>query len=210
MGNRSSWWASVTSTFVVAVLLAGIAVPCALAKPKEKAVPPGQPFQALQRQIDDLDARVDALESLAGLMWINTLDSRAGTSTLALDPAGPGLLVAGAAAGDDVLQVGLQVPLGFAITGVKVCYVSGAAGAFINNVSLLQYDTPVPLAALPVLTEGFTDPGANELSCIDTTGAVSLDPSSGGSVYLSLGIAFPAGDVIAVRAIGIQLGPVAP
>jgi hypothetical protein len=206
MSNRSSWWASVTSTFVGAVLLAGIVVPSALAKPKDKGVPPGVPFQALQRQIDALDARVDALESLAGLMWINTLDVRAGTSTLALDPAGPGLLVTGVA--DDVLQVGLQVPLGFVIAEVKVCYVAGASGAFINGVSLSQYAVP-PTVPPTVLNAPFVPPGppaAGTLTCIDATPAGPVDPSSG-PVYLSLSIDFPAADAIAIRGIGLQLEP---
>src|SRR5262249_16306451 len=127
MRNRSSWRAWVTLVLTGVVLITGITVPAAQADPKGKpgltppGVPPGRPFQALQKEIDALSTRVTTLEALApqsGLMWVNPLDFLAlGSSTLALDPTGPGLDVTGAAAGSDSVQVGLHVPLGFSVTG---------------------------------------------------------------------------------------------
>jgi len=215
MRNRSHWLRCLTFSLVSAVLLAGI-VPSALADPKGKpgvtppGVPPGKPFQALQREINALDVRVTALEATApqaGLMWINPLDFRAaGASTLALDATGPGRAVTGAGAGPDTLQGGLQVPLGFAVTSAKVCYVPGPLGSFISSVQLLQY------AALPATPPGtavdtafVSSPGA--LSCVDTTPAVSVDPSAGGALYLSLGVSFSGAEAIVIRAVGLELAP---
>lgn len=229
MRNRSSWLLALTA-FACVVIIGGIVVPGALAKPKGKpgvtppGVPPGQPFQALQRQIDtlngqvtDLDVRVDDLEaavetlqSLSGMMWLNTLDFRAGTSILGLDPTAPGLLVTGVVVAADVVRVGLQVPLGFAIAGVRVCYVSGGAGSFVSNIALLQYAAIPATPPATVLTENPLSPGASTLSCVNTISAISIDPSAGGAVYLSLGIAFNAAEAIALRAIGLELEPVGP
>jgi hypothetical protein len=238
MRNRSRGLAWLTFLLAGTVLIAGITVPpLALADPKGKpgvtppGVPPGKPFQALQREIDALNtqlttvtsevttltsevatltSQVAALEALApkpGLMWINTLDFlQKGTSTLALDTTGPGLDVTGAAAGSDTVQVGLQVPLGFSVTGARVCYVPGALGSFISSVGLLQYAaTPATPPSTVVNTAFAASPGV--LSCVDTTPAVSVDPSAGGVLYLSLGITFSAAEPVVIRAVGLDLTP---
>ncbi len=216
MHDRSSWVARFASLFVCGLLVVAVGVPSALAAPKGKpgitppGVPPGQPFQALQKEIDQLGARVTGLEAAApqpGLMWINPLDLRAGTSTLALDATAPGLAVSGAGAGSDVVQVGLQVPLGFAVTGVKVCYVSGTAASFLSSVQLLQYAaTPVaPPASL--VSQSPAAPLASTLTCLDTTPIAGVDPSAGGAMFLSLGVTFNAAEAIVVRAVGLHLEP---
>jgi hypothetical protein len=216
MRNRSTWLASLISVFVCGVLAVGVAAPSALAAPKGKpgitppGVPPGQPFQALQRQIDGLDKRVDVLEAAApqpGLMWINPLDFRAGASTLSLDLAGPGLVVTGAAAGADVVQVGLQVPLGFSVTGAKVCYVSGAT-SYVSSVQLLQYGATPTLPPATLLSSSPAAPTANTLVCVDPTPIAGVDPSAGGAMFLSLGVTFgAAADAITIRAVGLHLEP---
>ena len=230
MRNCSSWLVRFTVALAGVVLIAGIAVLPAQADPKGKpgvtppGVPPGKPFQALQSEINGLTtqvntlttevttltSRVAALEALApkpGIMWINTLDFlQKGTSALGLDTTGPGLDVKGAGAGSDTVQVGLQVPLGFSVTGARVCYVPGTLGSFISSVALLQYAaTPATPPTAVVDTPFAASPGV--LSCVDTTPAVSVDPSAGGALYLSLGITFTAAESVVIRAVGLHLTP---
>jgi hypothetical protein len=216
MRNRSSWLLSVIAVSVCAVIVVGAGLPSAFAAPKGKppttppGVPPGQPFQALQKQIDtlgaavtDLDARVDALEAAAptaGLMWINHLAfvAVAGPPTLSI-VAGPGLQVT-AAAVNDAVQVGLQVPLGFAVKGAKVCYTATAA----FNVQVLQDPVPPTSAALPLVT---SLPGSSgPVVCVDTSLALPVDPSGGGA--MSLGITLPTvASTVVIRAVGLYLEP---
>ncbi len=212
----------ISTVCACAVLVAGAAFP-ASAAPKGKpgvtppGVPPGQPFQALQKQIDALAGRVKALEAAApkaGVMWIDPLSlSLPGTSlgTTSLDPvatgAQQGLAITGAAVGTDVVQVGLQVPLGFAVTGVTVCYLSGANGSSVNNAQLVQFAVPPALPPAVPLTQALAAPGTNVTSCVETTTAVSVDPSAGGPVYLSLGLNFTAIETIVIRGVGLQLEP---
>jgi hypothetical protein len=219
MQKRSRWQQSVTAVVATAVLIVGVAVPLAHAAPKGKppltppGVPPGQPFQALQRQIDALDVRVDALEAAApqaGIMWINQLDLKAGTATLSLDPLAAGLVITGAGAGVDLAQVGLQVPLGYSLAGVTVCYVSGAAGSFINAVQLFELTVPpaVPPTTTLVASSAPAPPLAASASCVDAEAAAPVDPSADGPVFLSLGITFNEAEAVVIRAIGLHLEPV--
>src|SRR5262249_45965940 len=147
--NRSSWRAWVTRVLAGVVLITGITVAAAQADPKGKpgitppGVPPGRPFQALQKEIDALSTRVTTLEALApqsGLMRVNPLDFLArGSSRLGRAPSGRGLAAAGAAAGSDTLQAGLPWPWGFSVSGARVCYVPGALGSSLTCVPLFQY-----------------------------------------------------------------------
>jgi hypothetical protein len=213
--GRRKPWTYLTALLASAVLIVGLGAPAALAKGKPgggpPGVPPGQPFQALQKEIDALAARVTTLEAAApqpGLMWINPLDLRAATSAVALDATGPGLDVTSAGAGSDVVQVGLQVPLGYAVTGVRVCSVSGTASSYVSSVQLLQY-AATPTTPPALLASGAPGaPGASTLTCFDTTPIVGVDPSAGGAMFLSLGITFTAADTVVVRAVGVHLEPV--
>ena len=207
-----------------AVLMAGVASP-ALAVPKGKpgvtppGVPPGQPFQALQKQIDALAGKVKALEAAApkaGVMWVDPLGlSPAGTSTtsVALDLVGSGaqqgLVVGGSGAGDDVVQVGLQVPLGFAVAGVRVCYQAGPTGSSVSSAQLLQFGVPPALQPASPLNQSLTGLDAGETDCVDTTATVSANPSTGGPLYLSLGLHFTAAEAVVIRGVGLLLAPVA-
>jgi hypothetical protein len=209
MRNRSTWLVSVIAVSVCAVLVIGAAVPFAFAAPKGKpgvtppGVPPGQPFQALQKQIDALAVRVKALEDAApqpGLMWINPLDfvAVAGAPAI-LAVAGPGLQVTGAIG--DVVQVGLQVPLGFAVTGARLCYNSALASSV--NVQLLQ-DTDPPGVSAGLLGSS-SSATAPPVVCVDTTLTSSVDPSAGGA--MSLWLTFTAADTIVIRSVGLSLTP---
>jgi hypothetical protein len=212
MSGRPRWFAVLASSLAVLVLALGMAVPEALAKknpPKNTQLPNGRPFQLIQQMIDALDARLDALESAApeaGLLWINPLDLRGGPGVaLSLESAvSPGLVVAGAA--PDVVQAGLQVPPGFAVTGVKVCYVPGVSGSHVSSVQLLQYDVP-PTVPTVVLNDPFVAPASTDPLCVDTSTVVSVDPSAGGPLFLSLGLSLSALDSISIRGIGLQIEP---
>ena len=228
MTPRSSATKFLTTVLTCAFVVGAIAGP-GFAVPKGKpgvtppGVPPGQPFQALQKEIDALTTRVKALEATApqpGLMWINPLDLRLGAGsglTTGLDRLGDGLgqdglLVTAAGAIDtEAVQVGLQVPPGFAVTGVKVCYVTGAAGGGVSGAQLLQLTLPPALpATTPVLGDPLPVPAtAGTSTCADSTTAISVDPSAGGHLYLSLGLTFKGAESISIRGLGLQLEPVA-
>jgi hypothetical protein len=213
------WKRSITTT-AAAALVVGALASLAHAAPKGKppvtppGVPPGQPFQALQKQIDALDGRLDALEAAApqpGTMWINLLDLKAGAAASSLDAMAAGLVLTAAAAGSDVAQAGLQVPLGFAVTGVTVCYVSGAAGSFIDTVQLLELAVPpaVPPVTTVLASSAPAPPPVGSSDCVDAETAAAVDPSAGGPVFLSLGLTYTAAEAVTLWAIGVQLQPTA-
>src|SRR5215831_3442941 len=202
---RRSTPALLLAALLAAVVVTAAAVPSALAAPKGKpgvtppGVPPGQPFQAPQ----------------PGLMWINPLELTLGfssTSTAVLDLVGSGtqqgLVVTSTGLTADVLQTGLQVPLGFAITGVRVCYASGATGSFVNAAQLVEFTVPPTLPGATPLNDVLSSPGNATTTCADTTSAVSVDPSAGGPVYLSLGLTFTANEALVIRGVGLHLSPV--
>jgi len=221
---RRSTPALLLAALLAAVVVTAAAVPSALAAPKGKpgvtppGVPPGQPFQTLQKEIDGLTTQVQALQATApqpGLMWINPLELTLGfssTSTAVLDLVGSGtqqgLVVSSTGLTADVLQTGLQVPLGFAITGVRVCYASGATGSFVNAAQLVEFTVPPTLPGATPLNDVLSSPGNATITCVDTTSAVSVDPSAGGPVYLSLGLTFTANEALVIRGVGLHLSPV--
>ena len=201
--------------------MAGTAVPAAFAdKPPKgnKPVPPGQPFQSLLKLLEALGVRVDALEAAApqaGVMWINPLalqvvpGGTAGTvaSFQAVGPAAGGLVLTATGAGSDTVQAGVQVPLGFVVTGVTVCYVPGAALSFVSGAQLFQFALP-PTAAAQPLNDALGAPATAAAVCVDSATAVSVDPSAGGPVYLSLPLSFNAGEAVIIRGVGLQLSPI--
>jgi hypothetical protein len=214
-----------TIVMTCGIFATGVALPAALAAPKGKpgvtppGVPPGQPFQALQKQIDALATRVKTLEAAApqpGLMWINPLDLRLGAASLltaSLDPVDgvgqDGLVITAVGAATEALQVGAQVPPGFAVTGVKVCYLSGAAGGRVGGAQLVEFAVPPAVPGTVLLNDAFVAPAASASTCADSTTVVSVDPSAGGPLYVSLGLTFTGADSIVIRGIGLQLEPVA-
>jgi hypothetical protein len=154
MPHRASWLKLLASFLAVAIFVLGAAVPAAHAKkpPKNTQLPNGRPFQIIQGMFNDVDERLDKLEAnapKAGTMWINPLDLTPGLSTTTLSAAPfptPGLIVSAGVA--DVLQVGLQVPLGFAIAGARVCYTPVAA-ASVSSVTLTKNNATPPFGSIP-------------------------------------------------------------
>lgn len=107
--------------------------------------------------------------------------------------------------GNKVVHMGLQVPPGYSIKGVRVCYELTNKRSFISQIRLAQVQTP-PQSALVLLDDGTdqTNPGP---ICVDSA-ATSVDPAAG-EVLLSLRVNFGnTSDKIAVRALGLHLSPV--
>ena len=152
------------------------------------------------------------------IMWVNHLAFLAGdpsviTSFNAISSGVggglSGLIIKSTATGDTaptggnkVVEMGLEVPPGFLIKGVRVCYELSNARSFITQIRLAQVQNP-PSSAVVLLDDGTnqTNPGP---ICVDST-PTSIDPSLG-SVLLSLRVNFGnTADRIVVRAVGLLL-----
>jgi hypothetical protein len=100
--------------------------------------------------------------------------------------------------------MGLQVPPGYSIRGVRVCYELTSKRSFISQIRLAQVQTP-PQTATVLLDDGTdqTNPGP---ICVDSA-ATNVDPRVG-EVLLSLRVNFGnTADKIVVRALGLHLSP---
>jgi len=152
------------------------------------------------------------------VMWVNHLDLLAGdpsviTSFNAISSGVggglSGLIIQSTTVGDTaptggnkVVEMGLDVPPGFNIKGVRVCYELSNRRSFITQIRLAQVQNP-PSSAIVLLDDGTdqTNPGP---ICVDSA-TTSIDPSLG-SVLLSLRVNFGnTGDRIVVRAVGLHL-----
>jgi hypothetical protein len=155
-------------------------------------------------------------EQVEALMWVNHLDLLPGdpsvkTSFTYLQSLGSvnGLDISstttgdiGIPAGNKVVAMGLQVPPGYSITGVRVCYQSSSSSSYITQIRLAQLQDP-PSTASVILDDGtdHTNPGP---ICVDST-ATLVDPNNG-EVRLSLRLNFGnTADTIVVRAVGLHL-----
>jgi hypothetical protein len=213
-------------TCAVAVLLAAFAAaPAAAAEGRGgSGLPPGpgNPLANLQSQIDALT------QPAAALMWINHLDLVAGdvdvvtsfnSTTSGVGGGLSGLIIQSSAPGDTsasggikVVEKGLQVPPGWLIRGVRVCYDLSNVRSFITQIRLAQVQ-PIPSTALVLLDDG-TDQTAPGPFCVDSTSLPAgseVDPSAGG-VRLSLRLFFDAAgiigagaDRIVIRSLGLHL-----
>ena len=106
--------------------------------------------------------------------------------------------------GNKVVHMGLQVPPGFLVKGVRVCYELSNKRSFISQIRLAQVQTP-PQSATVMLDDGtdHTNPGP---ICVDSA-AATIDPVVG-ELLLSLRVKFgDTGDRIVVRALGLHLVP---
>lgn len=107
--------------------------------------------------------------------------------------------------GNKVVHMGLQVPPGYLIRGVRVCYELSNTRSFISQITLAQVQTP-PQSAIVKLDDGTdqTNPGP---ICVDSA-TTTVDPSLG-EVLLSLRVNFgDTSDRIAIRALGLRLSPI--
>jgi hypothetical protein len=181
---------------------------------------PGNPLASLQSQINQLSTTVNQLQTQinnlapeATLLWINHLglmaDPADGLSvSQATAPLGgaSGLLIHATigAVADKGLEVGLQVPPGYKISKVNICYqVSGTSS--ISHINLSQLTSAS--TAANVLTDT-TAKTSTTATCVDSAAAVTPVDPIGGPVRLNIGVSFAnIIDQIVIRAIGLYLEP---
>lgn len=159
----------------------------------------------------------------ASLMWVNNLaplpgDPSVFTDFNAVSAYGTlnGLMIGSTTTGENaedggnkVVAMGLQVPPGFTIAGVRVCYEVLGTASFISQIRLAQLQDP-PSTAVVMLDDGtdLIDPGP---VCVDSAEpfAGPVDPTLG-AVQLSLRVNFGnTNDVIVLRGVGLWLVNVA-
>jgi len=102
--------------------------------------------------------------------------------------------------GNKVVETGLEVPLGYLLQGVRVCYESTSAETSIVQIRLAQLQDP-PSKAIVLLDDGTSQPAPGP-ACVNST-RTSIDPSAG-AVFLSLRLTFESTrDRIVVRGLGL-------
>src|SRR4029450_9760728 len=107
--------------------------------------------------------------------------------------------------GNKVVHMGLQVPPGYAIRGVRVCYELSNKRSFISQIRLAQIQNP-PSSASVLLDDptDLTNPGP---LCVDSA-ATNVNPGTG-EVLIHLRVNFGnTADKIVVRALGLHLTPI--
>jgi hypothetical protein len=134
------------------------------------------------------------------VQWLNHLgflpgNASVGTAFNAVDSGVggglSGLIVSSTTTGevDKYIEQGVQVPPGFLVSGVRVCYESTSATSFISQIRLAQLQDP-PATALVLLDDGadLVNPGP---VCVNSAlpFAGSIDPALG-ALRLSLGVNF--------------------
>ena len=152
------------------------------------------------------------------IMWINHFDLLPGDSSVltsfnaissGVGGGLTGLVIqsttvgdTGAGGGNKVVHMGLEVPPGYSIKGVRVCYELSNKRSFITQIRLAQVNDP-PSSATVMLDDG-TDQTAVGPICVNST-TTTVDPSLG-AVLLSLRVNFGnTSDKIVVRALGLHL-----
>jgi hypothetical protein len=173
-------------------------------------------LKVMNDDIDSLTAYVEALETAGlqpNLLWINHLGFSADPNTrlsasFAGNPLGGfgGLLIRAVfPIADQSLVTGLQVPPGYNVTKVRLCYQLSSAASFITHIKIVQLTT----ASTGI--EGLADLGdQTNVSplCVDSArAALPINPANG-PLRLDLGvtIADPE-DLIVIRAVGLYLEP---
>jgi hypothetical protein len=154
------------------------------------------------------------------IMWIDPLDFLAGDSSVntsfnavssGVGGGLSGLIIqstttgdTGSSGGNKVVEKGIQVPPGYLLTGVRVCYQLANARSFITQIRLAQVQNP-PSSATVLLDDATDQTNAGPV-CVNSQ-PTSIDPGIGG-VLLSFRVNFgDTSDRIVVRAVGLQLVP---
>ena len=105
--------------------------------------------------------------------------------------------------GNKVVHLAVEVPPGFTLTGVRVCYEDSAATSFLTQIRLAQVQDP-PATALVFLDDATTDLTPRGPVCVNSL-ATRIDPSKG-AVLLSLRMKTGAtSDKIVIRGLGLRL-----
>jgi hypothetical protein len=106
--------------------------------------------------------------------------------------------------GNKVVHMAVEVPPGFKVRGVRVCYELTSKKSFISQIRLAQVQNP-PASASVLLDDGtdLINPGP---VCVNSA-PTSIDPGPG-ALLLSLRVNFGnTSDKIAVRGLGLLLNP---
>ena len=154
------------------------------------------------------------------LLWLNHLALVSGDPTVTTTSADStssgvgggltGLVIASSTLGDTdsfggnkVVHMAVEVPPGWTLTGVRVCYEDSAAQSFIKQIRLAQVQDP-PATALVFLDDATTDLTPRGPVCVNSL-ATSIDPAKG-AVLLSLRIQTgDTRDKIVIRGLGLRL-----
>jgi hypothetical protein len=156
----------------------------------------------------------------AGLMWIDhfsflpgdaSVQTSFNSTTSGIGGGLTALVIGSTTTGEDAsvggnkdVQRTLEVPPGYTIKSVRVCYELTNSRSFISQIRLAQIE-PTPSAALVRLDDA-TDQTAPGPVCVDSA-ATNVDASAG-AVLISLRVNFGnTGDKIALRAVGLNLAP---
>lgn len=152
------------------------------------------------------------------IMWVNHFDLLPGDPTVLTSfnaissGVGGGLTglviqsttTGAGSGGNKVVHMGLQVPPGYVIKGVRVCYELSNKRSFITQIRLARVNNP-PSSASVLLDDG-TDQTAAGPICVDST-TTTVDPGLG-AVLVSLRVNFgDTSDKIVIRALGLHLIP---
>jgi hypothetical protein len=154
------------------------------------------------------------------VLWINHLALLAGDSSVktsfnavssGVGGGLSGLIIQSTTVGDTasgggnkVVEAGLQVPPGYLVSGVRVCYELSNARSFITQIRLAQLQNP-PSSAVVKLDDGTDQTNAGPV-CVNSQ-ATSVDPAAG-EVLLSLRVNFRnTADRIVVRGVGLLMTP---
>jgi hypothetical protein len=209
------------ATLAGGLLLANVAGGDLMAKERGKSgLPPGpgNPIAAVYKQIQSLEAQIQAALNQNTTMWINHLDLVPGglevdtafdSTSSGVGSGLSGLIITSTTIGETftgggnkVVEKGLDVPPNYRITGVRICYETTNSLTYISQIRLAQLQNP-PSTAL-VLLDDATDHTNVGPTCVDST-ATSIDPSTG-AVSLSLRVNFAnVLDKIVIRGIGLHL-----
>jgi hypothetical protein len=152
------------------------------------------------------------------VLWVNPLDLVAGDSSVTTTSDAvssgvggglAGLVVHSSTTGENaqgggnkVVWMGLQIPPGWRVIGVRVCYELSSARSFISQIRLDQLQDP-PATAV-VLLDDPTDLVAKGPVCVDSQ-ATDIDPRAG-AIFISFRVKFGnVADAIVIRGVGIRL-----
>jgi hypothetical protein len=106
--------------------------------------------------------------------------------------------------GNKVVWTALEVPPGYSVVGLRICYELTSAHSFISQVRLAQVQNP-PASAV-VLLDDPTDHTAVGPVCVNVN-SPTIDPAAG-SLLLDLRVNFGStSDRIAIRAVALWLLP---
>ena len=154
------------------------------------------------------------------VMWINHLDFLPGdpsveTSFNAVSAAGglSGLQITSTTvgntaqpAGNKVVEKGIQVPPGYLVTGVRVCYSLTNSRSFIDQTRIAQLQNP-PSTALVLVDDG-TDLNSIGPVCVDNASLFSPANQNNGALRLSFRVNFgDVNDLIVLLGVGLHVVP---